>query len=206
MAVTSAGAISLQDIADEFGGTTPHSLSEYYRGGSFIDADKSPFNIDIPSSGEIDLADFYATQKTLWITEISAQGFVVPKEGVAYEGYQNGSYGEIIDDTTVDFLGGARIHLIQTGVSLTTGEWTVTFTVSGSVQDSGFTNLYISTYVTATDSYDTGTYARADATHVAASDVTYWRWAGVSSPGNPRPHNIVASSATTFRNLLHFTA
>jgi hypothetical protein len=30
MALQSSGAISLNDIATEFGGTTPHSLSEYY--------------------------------------------------------------------------------------------------------------------------------------------------------------------------------
>ena len=31
MAVTSSGAISFSDLASEFGGSTPHSLSEYYR-------------------------------------------------------------------------------------------------------------------------------------------------------------------------------
>lgn len=48
MALQSSGAISLQDIAAEFGGTTPHSLSEYYGAAA-----------GIPTSGAIDFADFY---------------------------------------------------------------------------------------------------------------------------------------------------
>ena len=50
MALQSSGAISLQDIATEFGGSTPHSLSEYYGVAS-----------GVPSSGTISLSDFYGT-------------------------------------------------------------------------------------------------------------------------------------------------
>lgn len=50
MALQSSGAISLGDIAGEFGGSAPHSLSEYYNKGN------------APASGEIQLAeDFYGT-------------------------------------------------------------------------------------------------------------------------------------------------
>jgi len=48
MALQSSGAISLSDIAGEFGGSTPHSLSEYYGVAA-----------GVPSSGTIDFADFY---------------------------------------------------------------------------------------------------------------------------------------------------
>lgn len=48
MALQSSGSISLQNIATEFGGTTPHSLSEYYGAAA-----------GIPTSGAIDFADFY---------------------------------------------------------------------------------------------------------------------------------------------------
>jgi hypothetical protein len=48
MPLQSTGSISLADVAEEFGGTTPHSLSEYYNAAS-----------GIPSSGEISLSDFY---------------------------------------------------------------------------------------------------------------------------------------------------
>ena len=48
MALQSSGAISLSQIAAEFGGSTPHSLSEYYGAAA-----------GVPSSGAIDFADFY---------------------------------------------------------------------------------------------------------------------------------------------------
>ncbi len=51
MALQSSGAISLGDIAGEFGGSQPHSLSEYYGAAS-----------GIPSSGAIDFSDFYGSQ------------------------------------------------------------------------------------------------------------------------------------------------
>ena len=51
MALQSSGPISLGDIAGEFGGSQPHSLSEYYDAAS-----------GIPSSGAIDLSDFYGAQ------------------------------------------------------------------------------------------------------------------------------------------------
>ena len=38
MALPASGTISLSDIATEFGGTAPHSMSEYYRGGSLVDS------------------------------------------------------------------------------------------------------------------------------------------------------------------------
>ena len=36
MALQSSGAISFGNLASEFGGSTPHSFSEYYRGGSNV--------------------------------------------------------------------------------------------------------------------------------------------------------------------------
>lgn len=48
MALPSSGTLSLSDIASEFGGSTPHSLSEYYGAAS-----------GIPSSGTISISDFY---------------------------------------------------------------------------------------------------------------------------------------------------
>ena len=65
MALQSSGQISLQDIANEFGGSTPHSISEYYRNGGLVPGN----NTNIPTSGTIDFADFYgataATSRTL---------------------------------------------------------------------------------------------------------------------------------------------
>ena len=50
MALQGSGAISLSEIATEFGGTAPHALSEYYDAAS-----------GIPASGTIAFSDFHGT-------------------------------------------------------------------------------------------------------------------------------------------------
>ena len=46
-AIPSSGAISLSDFAAEFGGTAPHSLSEYYRDGGNVPSNNS----NVPTAG-----------------------------------------------------------------------------------------------------------------------------------------------------------
>jgi hypothetical protein len=52
-------AISMTTIATEFGGTVPHSLSEYYRGGGLVP--NTPGNSAIPTSGQIAMGNFYGS-------------------------------------------------------------------------------------------------------------------------------------------------
>ena len=40
MAIPASGAVSIGDLATEFGGSAPHSLSEYYRGGGLVPSTK----------------------------------------------------------------------------------------------------------------------------------------------------------------------
>lgn len=64
MPLQSSGAISLADIASEFGGSTPHSISEYYGAAS-----------GIPSSGQISFSQFYgASAVVLPSLQITAYG------------------------------------------------------------------------------------------------------------------------------------
>lgn len=58
MAIQASGAITLQDIEDEFGGTGSISLSEYYRGGAVTSN-----NTSVPTSGTISLSNFYGALK-----------------------------------------------------------------------------------------------------------------------------------------------
>lgn len=53
----SSGTISINDIATAFGGSEPHSLDEYYRGGTLVPDNSSTINV--PTSGVISLDDFY---------------------------------------------------------------------------------------------------------------------------------------------------
>lgn len=62
MVLPTSGPLSLQDIQDEFGGTSPISLSEYYAIGK-----------NIPASGVISIQDFYGGIDTFSVTISSNQ-------------------------------------------------------------------------------------------------------------------------------------
>lgn len=62
MTLQSSGAISINDLVGEYGGSAPHSLNEYYRGGSLV-ANHSN-NGNVPTSGTIQLDDFYGANNT----------------------------------------------------------------------------------------------------------------------------------------------
>jgi len=70
MALQSSGSISLSEIAAEFGGSTPHSLSEYYAAAS-----------GVPSSGALDFSDFYGTSSS---SGPPSSGLIMHMEPSAY--------------------------------------------------------------------------------------------------------------------------
>tara|TARA_R100001198_G_C5214455_1_gene198668 strand:- start:726 stop:1223 length:498 start_codon:yes stop_codon:yes gene_type:complete len=79
MAIVSSGAVSLSDIATEFGGSAPHSLSEYYGDGN------------APSSGEIQLAeDFYGTSSSIATGTVNVGSRYI-KSGTTQYGFSQGS-------------------------------------------------------------------------------------------------------------------
>jgi len=133
MALQSSGQIKLSEIATEFGGSEPHSLSEYYDKGN------------APSSGEIQLAaDFYGTSNYLAEFVISC-GTRNIKSGNDEYGYQTtgtgggSSYGSISSGSAVfggrtvvgvnmaiDSSGSntTKIHVIFSGTSNADSVWT----------------------------------------------------------------------------------
>ena len=62
MALQTSGAISIGDIATEFGGTAPHSLSEYYGAAD-----------GVPASGAISIKGFYGKANIFTFTISSTQ-------------------------------------------------------------------------------------------------------------------------------------
>jgi hypothetical protein len=67
MAIKTSGPISINNIVAEFGGTAPHSLSEYYRGGQRVPNTNA--NIAIALSGNpISLNQFYGARKEIILT------------------------------------------------------------------------------------------------------------------------------------------
>lgn len=87
MAIPGPGtAISINTIVGEFGGTTPHSISEYYRGGGLVP--NTPGNSAIPTSGAIALGNFYGSANrntyTLTISADTQNYDVYTNRGPAY--------------------------------------------------------------------------------------------------------------------------
>lgn len=78
--------ISMNTIAGEFGGTVPHSLSEYYRGGGLVP--NTPTNAAIPTSGTISMGSFYGSANrsivSLFITGNTYNYDVFNNRGPAY--------------------------------------------------------------------------------------------------------------------------
>ena len=78
MPLQASGTISIADIVNEFGGTVPHSLSEYYGAAG-----------GVPVSGMISLSDFYGKSNTppagqqIWTSSntgnLALTSFVVPQ-------------------------------------------------------------------------------------------------------------------------------
>ena len=71
MALQGSGPIKLSEIATEFGGTEPHSLSEYYSAAT-----------GVPASGVISVSDFYGTSSAQPI--IATGGSVTDIGGYRY--------------------------------------------------------------------------------------------------------------------------
>ena len=83
MALQTSGAISLNDIQTEFGGSNPISLSEYYGADS-----------GIPASGAISIGDFYGASAGIPITVTQAV------LGASIRGYYS-PYGGSVSPTSV---------------------------------------------------------------------------------------------------------
>ena len=64
MALQGSGIIKLSEIQTEFTGSNPISLSEYYRGGSYVTGN----NTNVPTSGAISFSSFYNASRQFFLT------------------------------------------------------------------------------------------------------------------------------------------
>tara|TARA_B100000427_G_scaffold313325_1_gene305580 strand:+ start:171 stop:743 length:573 start_codon:yes stop_codon:yes gene_type:complete len=61
MTLPTSGAISLENIQTEFGGSNPIGMNEYYRDGAYVPSS----NTNVPTSGTISLEDFYGASAVI---------------------------------------------------------------------------------------------------------------------------------------------
>ena len=161
MVVTSSAPISITDLVTEFGGSTPHALTEYYRGGSLVP--NVTANNSVPTSGAISLTDFFGATNTVTWTTVVTVGVVTGL--FTQSGFSSGIFGSL-SDSTVDFLSGtptvSRIEFASLGTT------PVFFKINGS-GNSGWTTIKIGSL----------TLNRTDATSFSSG---LWSWTGQSNP------------------------
>ena len=126
MAVPSSGAIDLKDLQDEFGGSNPISISEYYRGGSLVPTN----NTDVPTSGTVALSDFYGAVNQISVTASSASSVNLQ---TLFESAASGSWTATVPKI---YTVGASVVLGITTVPASMGG-TLTINHSGDIQGTG---------------------------------------------------------------------
>ena len=80
MALQNTGQITINDLVGEFGGSAPHSLNEYYRGGGLVP--DTAGNSSVPTSGQISLSNFYGAQN--YVFPVASGGTVTTSGNTKY--------------------------------------------------------------------------------------------------------------------------
>jgi hypothetical protein len=81
MPLPASGTISLNDLQNEFGGSNPIAITEYYRGPPGLVPD-IPANSSVPTSGQISLSNFYnATAADLIPNAVDWSNIVASDDG-----------------------------------------------------------------------------------------------------------------------------
>ncbi len=135
MALPTSGPLTLANIQSEFGGASPTSLSEYYRGGPYVGAN----NTNVPTGGTISISNFYGAVKRVAIP------LNITSNTYNFDVYANrgGSYIAGISDLTVTVNGGVFVGSTSTGAyamlvqnSFSSGD-TVTIVNNGVIEGMG---------------------------------------------------------------------
>jgi len=126
MTLPSSGTITIAQIAAEFGGDAPHSLSEYYRGGGLVPTN----NTNVPTSGTITLSDFYGAVNQVSVTASSASSVNLQTL------FNNAASGSWTSTVPKIYTVGASVVLGITTVPASMGG-TLTINHSGDIQGTG---------------------------------------------------------------------
>ena len=177
MAVTSSAPIDIGDLVTEFGGDAPHSLTEYYRGGSLVP--NITANNGVPTSGAISLTDFFGATDTQTTGDytITISSSIIGL-GISVTGFdangQVSSFGSI-STNTIAFSG---FDVTIGGVYATSSQ--LRFYVTSHVDNSGWISMTLGGT----------TYNRTDASYSQANsssfggNYTLWSWSASNAIGS----------------------
>ena len=126
MALATSGQLTLGEIAEEFGGSAPHALSEYYAGGDNVAAGaQNGGGQALPTSGEIKISDFYGAQS---FGSYTLQYYVIGGGGTGGSSYGGGGGGGGSPSTAANYA----VNASGQTINITVG--------GGGASDSGFSN------------------------------------------------------------------
>ena len=174
MALQSSGAISFDNLRNEYGNGGSIALSEMYRGGSFVLNHSN--NSGVPTSGTISLNNFYSQNNTPpyadWSTT-QTTGLQNSGKSYAERGYLAGSFGGM-DDTTVDGQSNTTISAAYYRLGLNTASFLKLTLANGS---DNWANFVV----------NGNSYSRTS----ASKSGTTWTWgngtSGTGGVANPYP-------------------
>lgn len=168
MAVQSSPPVSLSDVASEFGATTPYSLTDFYRGGTYVP--DSPVNSGVPASGSISLTDLLGATDQLVYT-ITEGTFTISGVSGTFYGYRESPSAGSVSPST---LYGANIEMVAAS--------------SGDFGARGFrvrlTGNRAQGFFTSVEPQGGPLLETSNAfnyTYNAGDDYTEWQWAGLGS-------------------------
>lgn len=133
MALQASGAISLANLATEFGDTTPNSMSEFYAGGSLVGTN----NASVPASGAITLANFYSATAAIVLditSNASEQNILTLATAAGYTAATD-TTPIIVNIASGVTISGSSTYALRTGAINANSDLTIN--ISGSVD--GFT-------------------------------------------------------------------
>lgn len=132
MTLPSSGQISLNQIHTEFGGPTPVSLFNYYRGGTYVP--NTATNVNVPTGGAISLENFYgaSAQTGIIMTAGANSGGAY---GYAASGYVEAPMGSISPTT----FNGHTLTEFWNGAIISAAKLTISF--AGNLPQSAWTSV-----------------------------------------------------------------
>lgn len=121
--------VSFGSLQTEYGGSNPISLSEYYRGGSFVLA--HPNNTGLASSGAIKVSAFFSQSKR-WIVAVTISADTTNFNLRNYLNSTYGDYSSIPTDVTVTINSGVKVYSTSTSTPAfdTGSSWEGTSTIT----------------------------------------------------------------------------
>ena len=189
MPIAPSGIISLgtaagtnRSISAEFGGSTPHSMSEYYSGGSNVPSGSadSDGNV-IPTSGTIKFSDFHGTPFPQLVHSSTVVTFYQASQYFSVSGY-NTSSGSMSNSTISSFNGKSNVPITQLQRFGPAGSEKLTFTVNKNnetISNAGFTSIKIYMNQSSAGTV-TITRNRTAATYTFNNGNATWTWSDVT--------------------------